>query len=41
MAEEQLRNIQEHQTTNTHGYQKKIYEMKKILRTKGVDVTAF
>jgi predicted nucleic acid-binding Zn-ribbon protein len=41
MAEEQLRNLQEHLTTNTHGYQKKIYEMKKVLRAKGVDVNAF
>lgn len=41
MAEEQLKNLQEHLTTNTHSYQKKIYEMKKILRGKGVDVAAF
>ncbi len=41
MAEEQLKNLQEHLTTNTHSYQKKIYEMKKILRGKGVDVSAF
>jgi len=41
MAEEQLKNMQEHLSTSTHSYQKKIFEMKKILKSKGIDVTAF
>lgn len=41
MAEEQLKNLQEHLGTTTHTYQKKIFEMKKILKAKGVDVSAF
>lgn len=41
MAEEQLKNLSEHLTTNTHAYQKKIYEMKKILKAKGVDVAPY
>ncbi|TNV72957.1 hypothetical protein FGO68_gene13342 [Halteria grandinella] len=41
MAEEQLKNLQEHLSTNTHSYQKKIYDMKKILKAKGVDVSVF
>ena len=41
MAEAQLQNLTEHLTTNTHSYQKKIFEMKKILKAKGVDVATF
>lgn len=41
MAEAQLQNLTEHLTANTHSYQKKIFEMKKILKAKGVDVSAF
>jgi hypothetical protein len=41
MAEEQLKNLQDHMTTSTHGYQKKIFEMKKTLKMKGVDVSAY
>ncbi len=41
MAEEQLRNLNEHLQTTTVSYQKKIFDMKKILKSKGVDVSAF
>lgn len=41
MAEEQLRNLQEHLSSTTHSYQKKIFDMKKILKSKGVDIGAF
>lgn len=39
MAEEQLKNLQEHLSTSAHSYQKKIFELKKILKSKGVDVS--
>ena len=38
MAEEQLRILQENLSTMQHEYQKKIFELKKILKSKGVDV---
>ena len=39
MAEEQLRILQENLSTMQHEYQKKIFELKKILKSKGVDVS--
>jgi len=39
MSEEQLKNLQEHLQTQSHSYQKKIFEMKKVLQSKGVDVS--
>lgn len=41
MAEEQLKNMQEHFATQTHSNQKKVFELKKILKSKGVDVSMF
>jgi len=41
MAEEQLKNLQEHLGTTTHSYNKKIFEMKKLLKQKGVDISQF
>jgi len=41
MAEEQLKNLQEHLATTAHSYQKKIFDMKKILKSKGVDVSVY
>jgi len=39
MSDEQLKNLQEHLSTQSHSYQKKIFEMKKVLQSKGVDVS--
>ena len=38
-AETQLKSLQEHLSTSAHSYQKKIFELKKILKSKGVDVS--
>jgi hypothetical protein len=38
-AETQLTALQEHLSTSTHSYQKKIFELKKILKSKGIDVS--
>lgn len=38
-AETQLEALQEHLSGSAHSYQKKIFELKKILKSKGVDVT--
>ncbi len=41
MAEEQLKNMQEHFATQSHTNQKKVFELKKILKSKGMDVSMF
>jgi len=38
-AETQLQSLQEHLSSSAHSYQKKIFELKKILKSKGVDVS--
>ena len=41
MAEEQLKNMQEHFATQSHTNQKKVFELKKALKAKGVDVSMY
>jgi len=41
MAEEQLKNLQEHLGTSAHSYNKKILDMKKMLKSKGVDISNY
>jgi len=38
-AETQLKTLQEHLSTSTHSYQRKIFDLKKILKSKGIDVS--
>jgi len=41
MAEEQFKNVQEHFSVTTHTNQKKIFELKKVLKSKGMDVSMY
>lgn len=38
-AEVQLKELSEHMSSSAHSYQKKIFELKKILKSKGIDVS--